>query len=887
MRKYFLFFFCLKYGICFSQTILPYKNPNLSPDARAVDLLKRMTPEEKFWQMFMIPGDLDNATDDMYKKGIFGLQVSATAKGDEAGQILEYNTTENAVQFARKLNSIQHFFMEKTRLGIPVIFFDEALHGLVRSDATVYPQAIALAATFDTSVMRQVAHSIAKETKARGVRQVLSPVINIASDVRWGRTEETYGEDPFLSSSMAVSFVSEFENDGIITTPKHFVANVGDGGRDSYPIYYNERHLDEIYFPPFEAAFKFGGARSVMTAYNSLDGTSCSSNDWLLKRKLKGDWGFKGFVISDANAVGGDVVLLHTAKDYAEAGMNAVNNGLDVIFQTDYRHSKLFMPPFLDGRIDTDRINDAVLRILKAKFELGLFDHPFVSEIEAKRMMHDSSGKTIAKRAALESIVLLKNERHTLPLKGDIHRIAVIGEDADSVRLGGYSGPGKGAISILNAIKGHAGGDIIITYAKGAEVMHRDYDVVASTYLRNLHQEEGLSASYFNNIDLAGRPAVEKTVKQLDFLWTLSLPDRKIKTNFYSARWEGKIRSPETGNFKIGLEGDDGFRLYINNRLLIDNWQKRTYSRLLTDFHFDKNKSYDIKVEFFEPVGNAKLKLIWNADIDNNWKKEVAQAVEIARQSDVAVITAGIHEGEFQDRASLSLPGHQEALINAVAKTGKPVIVLLVGGSAITMSHWLQNADAVLDVWYPGEQGGDAVADVLFGNYNPAGRLPITFPISEGQLPLIYDHKPTGRADYYYDLSGLPLFPFGFGLSYTTFKYSHLRFDKNDIGSNDSVRVFCTIENTGKMAGDEVVQLYIHDLIASVSQPVMQLKGFNRVRLKAGESKEISFLITPGMLSLLDKDLQSVVEPGDFDIMIGASSRDIRLKGKLTVRKKN
>jgi beta-glucosidase len=305
---------------------------------------------------------------------------------------------------------------------------------------------------------------------------------------------------------------------------------------------------------------------------------------------------------------------------------------------------------------------------------------------------------------------------------------------------------------------------------------------------------------------------------------------------------------------------------------------------MLAGFHFEKNKEYHIKIEFFEPVGNAKIKLIWNADITDEWKDKIQQAVAIARQSDVAIITAGIHEGEFQDRAILSLPGHQEELINAVAKTGKPVIVVLIGGSAITMNNWLKNANAVLDAWYPGEEGGNAVADILFGKYNPAGRLPITFPISEGQLPLVYDHKPTGRADYYYDESGLPLFPFGYGLSYTTFEYGNFHFEKNNIGKNDSVKVFCTIKNTGKFAGDEVTQLYIHDKVASVTQPVEQLKGFQRIHLDAGESKEISFLITPEMLSMLDKDLKRIVEPGDFEIMIGASSRDIRLKQKLTVK---
>ena len=884
MKRIF-FFFTLLIVIASSskaQKNFPYKDSTLSIDERVKDLLSRMMPEEKFWQCFMIPGDLDNRTDSMYKNGIFGLQVSASTKGDAGGQMLNYNTKENALVVVKKINSIQHFFVEQTRLGIPIIPFDEALHGLVRGGATVYPQAIALAATFDTALMHTVANSIANETRARGIRDILSPVINIASDVRWGRTEETYGEDPFLTSAMVISFVSAFENKGIITTPKHFIANVGDGGRDSYPISFNERILDEIYFPPFEAAFKLGGSRSVMTAYNSFNGTSCSSNSWLLEKKLKHDWNFKGFAISDANAVGGDIVLLHTAKNYADAGMNAINGGLDVIFQTDYRHSKLFMPHFLDGMIDTNRINDAVSRVLKAKFELGLFENPYTSEEETKQLINDSLQKAIAKQAALESIVLLKNDKQILPLK-NIHSIAVIGEDAVAARLGGYSGPGVNKINILDGIKQRAGNNIKILYAEGADVFSKDWKIVPAKYLSN-DNAIGLKAEYFSNITLSGNADVTRIDTSINFQWTLSSPDRKIPLDFYSARWTGDIHSPKTGTFKIGLDGDDGFRLYINNKLIIDNWQKQTYSTKLADYYFEKDKSYSIRIEFFEPNGNAHLKLIWNVDVENNWQQKINEAVATVKKSDIAVITVGIHEGEFQDRAILSLPGHQEDLIKAVAATHKPVVVLLVGGSAITMSNWLDSIHAVLDVWYPGEQGGNAVADILFGDYNPAGRLPITFPINEAQLPLVYNHKPTGRGDDYYNLSGLPLFPFGFGLSYTSFEYSNLQLEKNNINKTDSVKVSCTIKNTGGIAGDEVIQLYIHDVLASVSQPVMQLKGFQRIHLNAGESKEISFMITPQTLSMLNKDLNSVVEPGDFRIMIGASSRDIRLKETLTVK---
>jgi len=862
--------------------VLPYKNPSLPIDERLKDLLTRMTPEEKFWQLFMIPGDLDGADSLQYKNGIFGFQVSAASKNHAGGQMLNYSTTENALVLAKKINAIQKYFVEHTRLGIPIIAFDEALHGLVRGGATVFPQSIALAATWDTLLMHQVATAIATETKTRGIRQILSPVINIAGDVRWGRTEETYGEDPFLTSAMAVSFVSAFENMGIITTPKHFIANVADGGRDSYPVHISERLLDEIYFPPFVECITKGGARSVMTAYNSLNGVSSSTNHWLLQEKLKGAWHFNGFVISDANAVGGDVVLHNTARNYADAGTHAINNGLDVIFQTDYRHHRLFMPAFLDGSIDTNRINDAVARVLRAKFELGLFEQPYVAEDKIQQL-EMTAHKNLSRQASRESIVLLKNEGNILPIHKDIRTVAVIGEEAAVARLGGYSGLGNSKVSILAGIQERAGKNIQVVYAKGAGVLSSDWNIIPSTYLRTAKNEEGLDAEFFNNISLSGAPTVTRVDKQINFLWTLSSPDRKIPKDFYSARWSGKIHAPNTGTFKIGIDGNDGFRLYLNNKLIINNWKKQTYSTMLADYHFVKDKEYDIKIEFFEPVGNAHLKLIWNVDVPNDWKKKIDSAVVAARKSDIAIVVAGIHEGEFQDRAMLSLPGQQEELIQAVAKTGKPIVVILVGGSAITMGNWMNNVKGIVDVWYPGEEGGRAVADVLFGDYNPAGRLPITFPVNEAQLPLVYNHKPTGRGDDYYNLSGLPLFPFGYGLSYTNFEYSDLQLDKSSIGRNESAMLTFTVKNIGSREGDEVVQLYIHDVLSSVSRPVMELKGFQRMHLQPGETKSLQFTITPELLSMLNIDWKKVVEPGDFRIMIGASSRDIRLKTTLRV----
>ena len=861
-----------------------YKNPKASIDARINDLLARMTPEEKFWQLFMIPGDLDGVDKTRYKNGIFGLQVSAVAQaGGGANQMLSYNTQENAYTLAKKINAIQRYFVNETRLGIPMIAFDEALHGLVRQGATAFPQAIGLAASFDTLMMSKVAGAIAKETKVRGIRDILTPVINIASDVRWGRTEETYGEDPFLTSQMGLAFVKAFENQNIITTPKHFVANVGDGGRDSYPIHFNDRLMEEIYFPPFKTTIQQGKSRSLMTAYNSVDGTPATSSYNLLTQKLKTDWGFKGFVISDAGAVGGANVLHYTAKNYAEATTQAISGGLDVIFQTEFDHYKLFIPPFLDGSISKKRIDDAVSRVLRAKFELGLFENPYVSESDAQKAVSDKSNKAVAKEAALKSFVLLKNEKSILPFNG-IKNILLVGEDAIEARLGGYSGSGNGKVNILEGLKKRAGQDVNVVYSKGSSRIPVLYTPITEQFLKS-DTAKGLSGEYFSNLELSGNPMLNRVDKSINFMWTLHSPDRKLAKDQYSIRWKGTVSAPKSGTYQIGLEGNDGYRLYLDDKLIIDRWEKRSYHTQLVPFNFEANKNYNIRVEFKESKGNAYIKLVWDYNTPDTRKTEIDEAVKLAKNADVIVVTAGIKEGEFLDRAMLNLPGNQEELIKEMQNTGKPVVVLLVGGSAITMNSWFDQSAAVLNVWYPGEEGGNAVAETLFGDYNPAGKLPITYPVNEAQLPLVYNHKPTGRGDDYNNLSGEALFPFGFGLSYSTFQYKDLKLSKKQIGSNESIKADFTIQNTGKYDGEEVVQLYIRDVLASVARPVLELKGFQRIKLKAVESKQLSFTITPKMLQMLNANMKTVIEPGDFRIMIGSSSKELQLKDTLTVIK--
>lgn len=866
----------------------PYKDPKLPVEDRVRDLLSRMTPEEKFWQLFMIPGDLSGDRD-RYKTGIFGFQISTVGQnGNAAGQMLSYSAGASASETADMVNDMQRYFLGQSRLGIPIIPFDEALHGLVRQGATAFPQSIGLAAMWDEATMRRVTQAIAKECRTRGLRQILSPVVNIASDVRWGRTEETYGEDPLLASIMGVAYVSELEKMGIITTPKHFVANVGDGGRDSYPIHFNERLLREIYLPPFEACFKKGGSRSVMTAYNSLDGSPCTGNDWLLNQLLKKEWGFKGFVISDAGATGGANVLHFTAKDYPDATAKSITNGLDVIFQTSYDHKSLFMPPFLDGNIDQKVIDEAVARVLRLKFELGLFENPYIDAKEARIWNGHATHRAIAREAAQKSIVLLKNEKNALPLSKTLKSVAVIGPDADEARLGGYSGPGINKISILDGIKSKLGKSVVVRHAKGCSRDDVRYTTIPSDALSCVvdgKAQKGLKGEYFSNVTLAGKPALTRVDGQVNFQWTLFSPDPNVLSyDFYSVRWTGKLKAPATGKFKIGVDGNDGYRIYLDGKLVVDNWKKLSKQAVLKEVTLAKGREYDIRVEYYEPAGNAFFNLVWNVGVKNTESADIAQAVKVASQSDAAIVVVGIEEGEFRDRGYLSLPGRQEELINRVAATGKPVTVVLVGGSAITMNNWLGNVSSIVDVWYPGEEGGNAVADVLFGDYNPAGRLPITFPVFEGQLPLVYNHKPTGRGDDYNNLTGQPLFPFGYGLSYTTFEYEKLEMSRKTMAATDSVEVSFTVRNTGKADGEEVAQLYIRDELASVARPVTELKAFKRIAIKAGEAKKVSFWINPEMLSMYDVNMKKVVEPGDFRIMVGASCKDIRLRDILTVK---
>lgn len=878
-RKQFLFFLDvflighLLFGLfVFGQSkveVPPYRNPSLSVEERVKDLLSRMTLEEKIAQLQCEIGDIEKRSI-ITEKGIGGLAVI----------LRNYLPKESA----ERANQIQKLALKKTRLGIPIIIHDEALHGIVAKGGTSFPQAIGLAATWDTELMERVARAIAKETRTRGIRQVLSPVVNIARDVRWGRVEETYGEDPYLTARMGVAFCKAIESEGVITTPKHYAANVGDGGRDSNAIHFNERLLREIYFPAFKACFQEAGALSVMAAYNSLNGLPCSSNRWLLTDVLRKEWGFKGFVVSDYGSVTGIWNLHKTAATREEAAKQAIEAGMDMELPSINIFGEPLLQAVKSGLVRQATVDEAVKRILYAKFKLGLFENPYVDPEEALRVNDSREHRELALEAAQKAIVLLKNENGALPLRKGLKSIAVLGPVADAVRLGGYSGFGMKVVTILEGIKNKVSPSAQVFHAKGCELESAPLPSIASEYLfppDGKEGEQGLRGEYFNNMELSGKPALVRIDRQINFDWGSDSPLPGINPDQFSIRWTGKLIPKMTSVYQLSITTDDGVRFWVSGELLVDKWIDRAPTADFVTLKLEAGRVYDIKIEYYENGGGAFASLGW--DLKQEVNLAFKQALELAQKAEVAIITAGIVEGEGRDRAKLDLPGLQEELILRVADTGVPTIVVLMNGSAVTMSNWMKKVKAIVEAWYPGEEGGNAVADVLFGDYNPGGRLPITFPQHVGQTPLYYNPKPTGRGYDYVDMSGKPLFPFGYGLSYTKFEYSNLQIRPEKIAPSENVTISVDVENIGDLRGDEVVQLYLRNVVSSMARPFKELKGFRRITLGPKEKITVAFILKPEDLAFLDINMKSIVEPGTMEIMVGSSSEDIRLKGSFEV----
>jgi len=842
-----------------------YKNAKLPTEKRVDDLLKRMTLEEKVAQL----------------QTTISLIQSADIPTNSIGCLTEVFNNFTPKEAAVKYNALQRGFVEKTRLGIPVLYHGEAVFGLMANGCTAYPQPLAQAATFNLDLHRRMGQAIADEALTWGHRQVLSPTINVAYDSRWGRTHETYGEDPYLVSQMGLTYIQPMEQAGIVCTPKHFAANIGHNGQFGDAVYYSERFLREVEFPPFKTAVMEGKCRSIMPAYNTINGVPCTSNKWLLTNILRNEWGFTGFVGSDYEAVRHIFVKHHVAESYMDAAIAALNAGCDVEMPDPVAY------PFLveavrNGKISEEKIDAAVRRLLKVKFELGLFEKPYIDATLAEKTCNSNEHRAIALEMAKQSTVLLKNEGAVLPFSKNIKSIAVLGPLADVAMLGNYAPWGIKTVSILEGIKNKVGNQTQIIVEKGVELSSMALPVISSDYLfytENGKEIKGLKAEYFNNPDLQGKPAMVRTDETVNFEWGNGVPHPFVNADNFSVRWTGKLKSQKTGLFRFGMSVDDGVRIYLDNKLVVEEWKGGSLRLVESNFNFEKDKIYDIRVEFFDGLATATARLGWNMTEG----ADIPKAIIAAQKTDAIVIVCGANDGEGKDRADLNLTTAQVNLINAVADLKKPFVVILATGNVITMNDWALNTPCILETWYSGEEGGNAIADVLFGDYNPGGKLPVTFPKVTGQLPCYYHKTTLGTDAGFINVGNAPLFPFGHGLSYTTFNYSSLYSSSEKIKIGENLKVSLTITNSGKVRGDEVVQLYIKDLVGSVSRPNKLLRNFQRITLNPGESKNVEFTITPEDLSMWNTDMKWVVEPGKFEVQIGSSSEDIRLRKEIEV----
>lgn len=836
-----------------------YEDPNQPISKRVEDLLSRMTLEEKLAQL--------GSGVDIPQCGIGGLTCI----------IRSYPPKEGAA----KANEFQTQAIERTRLGIPPIIHDECLHGCLARYSTSFPQAIALAATWDQDLVYKVAKAIAEETSSRGIQQCLSPVVDIARDVRAGRTEETYGEDPYLTSVMGESFCRAMREKGIVATPKHYVTNfVGEGGRDSNEIHFSERIIREIYFPSFKACIQVG-ALSTMAAYGSLDGTPCSSNRWLLTEVLRNEWGFEGFVVSDYGSVKGILTKHGVATTPEEAAKLALEAGLDMEFPRTEFFGEPLAKAVREGLVAPDVVDKAVRRILRVKFLIGLFDRPFVDPDVAEAVCGCAEHVNLALESAKKAIVLLKNEGKLLPLdKGKLKSIAILGPLSDELRLGGYSGVPRRVVTPLEAMTKKVGPKRIY-HERGCAVTVGEHFTIPSEYLvpsKGKSREHGLTGEYYDNPNLSGKPVFVRTDRELDFDWGPGSPDSGIPCDEFSVRWTGKLVPTESGAYELRLSADDGVRLWLNGELLVDAWHRSVLASDLVQLRLEKGRQYDLKVEYCEHTGEATAQLAW--DHRSELPSQIRRAVAMARKADVAIVFCGIVEGEGKDRARIDLPAPQESLIKEILRTGTPTVVVLLTGSAVT-GDWIKGTEAIVQAWYPGQEGGTAIAETLFGDNNPGGKLPFTWPRYVGQLPLYYNCKPTGRSCDYVDIPGTPTFAFGYGLSYTRFEYDNLSVEVDEKSGHATIDF--DVRNIGEMEGDEVVQLYTHDVVASLARPLKELRRFKRVQLEPGEEKTITFTLYAQDFAFPGEDMKPVLEPGEFEALVGSSSEDIRLRGSFSI----
>ncbi|MEK7668954.1 MAG: glycoside hydrolase family 3 C-terminal domain-containing protein [Gemmatimonadota bacterium] len=803
------------------------------------------------------------------------------------------------------------------RLGIPAYdWWNEALHGVARAGrATVFPQAIGLAATWDTTLMFRVATAISVEARAKhheslrqgrhGIYEGLtfwSPNINIFRDPRWGRGMETYGEDPFLSGRQAVAFVRGIQGDDprylrAVATPKHYAVHSGpEPDRHRFDAVVGERDLRETYLPAFEAAVTEGGAWSVMCAYNRVDGAPACGSRRLLQEILREEWGFPGYVVSDCGAID-DIRDGHRlTRDSAEAAAMGLRAGTDLECGRAYR---ALGDAVRRGLITEQDLDVALRRLFRARFRLGMFDPPErVPFASIPYRENDSPAhRALAIEAARRSLVLLKNAGGLLPLRRDLRTLAVIGPNADDVDvlLGNYNGQPSAPVTPVEGIRRAAGSRMRVLSAQGSDwaVGMPVLRVVPHWALRvaaDGQGAQGLAGAYYDNQEFTGAPVATRTDAALDFTWWEDAPVRGMRADSFSVRWSGALVPPVTGRYAVGLRAQGGVRLFLGDSLLLEWSDRHVVVTQWASVDLVAGVPRPIRVEYFDRRADASVQLVWSVP-DPRLREE---AVATAMGADAVVMVLGLSprlEGEEMpvavpgfsggDRTDVALPAPQQELLEAVVATGKPVVLVLLNGSALGVTWAAEHVAAIVEAWYPGQAAGTAIADVLFGAANPAGRLPVTFYRSVEQVPPFTEYGMAGRTYRYF--RGEPLFPFGHGLSYTRFRYRDLRIAGAPtsgappaVRAGDSVTVSVEVENAGAVLGEEVVQLYVTDLEASVPVPVRSLQGFVRIALQPGQRHRVAFTLAPRQLSLIDTAGRRVVEPGTFEIGVGGKQPGFR-----------
>jgi beta-glucosidase len=802
-----------------------------------------------------------------------------------------------------KVSQMMNAAKSVERLDIPEYeWWNEALHGVARAGyATVFPQAIGLAATWDTELMHQVADVISTEARAKHHEFLRhnqhqryqgltfwSPNINIFRDPRWGRGQETYGEDPYLTARLGVAFVKGLQGTDpkylkVAATPKHYAVHSGpEPERHSFDAKSTERDLRETYLPAFRATIVEGHAVSVMCAYNRTDGEPCCANKKLMTDILRGEWRFDGYVVSDCGAIDDISKRHHFVETEGQASALAVKAGTDLTCGREYNS---LIKAVKDGLITEAEINIAVKRLMKARFRLGMFDPPEkVPYAQIPFSENDTPAhRALSLKAAHESVVLLKNENNALPLKKDLKTIAVIGPNADAqeVLLGNYNGQPSKSVTPLAGIKNSVSAATKVLYAPGTPKIGVSAVPVSASALTvsGPGSAKGLKGEYFNNRELKGEPALVRTDEEVNFDWLAFSPAAQVVPDNFSVRWTGKLIAPESGKYILGAAGNGGLRVVIDGKLLVEEFANRRTKTVTKEISLEAGRTYDVRLEYYESANPyAAAKLVWvPPSLDKMLRDE---ALSKAKEADTVVMFLGISplvEGEEMevklegfrggDRLELGLPRAQEELLKQVQALGKPTVVVLLNGSALAVNWANEHVPAILDAWYPGEEGGTAIADVLFGDYNPAGRLPVTFYKSVDQLPPFTDYSMQGRTYRYF--KGEPLYPFGFGLSYTQFKYAKPQLSSTSIKAGTELRISTEVQNVGSRAGDEVVQVYLADVAASVPVPIRSLTGIKRIFLKAGEKQKVTFVVTAEQMSLIDDAGKRVIEPGEFMVSIG------------------